>query len=213
MNEYKKAESFYLESIQIRQNVLGKEHPDLAGNYFDLANLYWNTKQPQKAKDLYSEAFQLQTMQLKKIFQFTSEMEKQSYLKIMSEDNNGYLSFNTANFSNSNNGFTYSVSLSNRQLILASSQQLRNTIYNTGDTNIQNKYGNWINLREQLSFWYAKPVAERPDYVKDLEEQANTLEKELTRRSSTFKKSKSKMMLHGKTFNNILNPMKLPLNL
>jgi hypothetical protein len=48
------------------------------------------------------------------------------------------------------------------------------------------KYNAWIDLRELLSFWYTKPVTGRPDYVKDLEVQANTLEKEFTRLSSAF---------------------------
>ena len=43
-----------------------------------------------------------------------------------------------------------------------------------------------MEVREQLAYWYAKPITERPDYVKDLEAQANTLEKELTRLSSSF---------------------------
>ncbi len=48
-----------------------------------------------------------------------------------------------------------------------------------------------MEVRKQLAFWYAKPIAERPAYVKDLEEQANTLEKELTRLSSAFKKEQA----------------------
>ena len=49
-------------------------------------------------------------------------------------------------------GFTYDASLTNRNLILSSLQQLRNVIYNTTDTSIKNKYNNWINLRATTFF-------------------------------------------------------------
>ena len=74
------------------------------------------------------------------------------------------------------------------------------------DTSIKNKYNKWIVARQQLSFWYSKPISERPDYVKDLEDQANTLEKELTRLSSTFKNQQSKNNITWQTIQQNLKP-------
>ena len=145
-------------------------------------------KEPEKAKTLYTEAFQSQTIQLNKLFQFTNEAEKQSYLKKTENLENYLLSFNKSIYPRSYPTLCYDASLSNRNLILTSSQQLRNEIYNSSDTRIKKQYNTWINLREQLAFWYAKPITERAAYVKDIELQADSLEKELTRLSSDFKK-------------------------
>ena len=190
LHEYKKAESLYLEAKKIRESIYGKEHIDYYTNCLDLANLYRIIKRPEEAYNLYAEAYISQTTRLKNIFQFTSEAEKQSYLKKNANFTDYFFSFFTSAYTDANQ-LSYDVSLSNRNLILSSSQQLRAGVYNAIDTSIKNKYNSWIDLREQLAFWYTKPVAERPDYVKDLEEQANTLEKELTRISSAFQKQQA----------------------
>src|SRR5258706_2513925 len=153
----------------------------------NLANLYWAMEKTEQVNKFYSAAFQSQNIQVKKVFQFTSEVEKQSYLKKITDLKNYFLSFNTVASPKSTQGFTYNVSLSYRNLILSSSQQLLQSIYNTTDTSVKNKYDKWIDDRQQLSIWYSKPISDRPDYGKNLEEQANTLEKELTRISSAFK--------------------------
>ncbi|MEP6513035.1 MAG: CHAT domain-containing tetratricopeptide repeat protein, partial [Parafilimonas sp.] len=180
LGQYGKAEPLYLEAKQIRKKVLGKDHPLYAESCLNLANLYASLKQSQKAYNFYAESFKSQNTQINKIFQFTSEAEKQSYLKRIPDFENYFLSFDITN-SHPAEGFTYDVSLFHRILILSSSQQLRQAIYNITDTSVQKKYNTWIEIRKQLSFWYAKPIAERPDYAGDLEEQTNTLEKELTR--------------------------------
>ena len=49
-------------------------------------------------------------------------------------------------------------------------------------------------------------MAERPDYVKDLEEQANTLEKELTRNSSAFQKQQAQNDITWQSIQQNLKP-------
>ncbi len=196
--EYEKAISLLLEAKEIREKTLGKAHPDYIETCINLANLYFKLKEAEKANELYSEAYQSQSIALKKIFQFTSEAEQQSYLKKIANFQNYFLSF-TSVYPNSDANFMYDVSLSNRNTILSSSKQLRKVVYNLSDTISKNKYNNWINLREQLAFWYSKPVAEQPDYIKDLEEQSNTLEKELTRISSAFQQEQQQGDVTWKT--------------
>ena len=187
MGQYQKAEPLLLEAKQISERVLGKEHSDYYESCKELANLYRNMKKPEKAKELYAEAFTAQQVQLKSIFRFTSEPEKQDYLRKVGDFEGYYLSFEKSATAYSDHGFSYDLSLSQRNLILSSSQQLRQTVYNATDTSIKNQYKAWMEVRVQLAYWYAKPIAERPDYVKNLEVQANTLEKELTRLSSSFR--------------------------
>ena len=204
--QYQKAESLLTEAKQISEKALGKEHTVTIHSDMSLANICWNTLQVEKANNYYLEAFQSENNQIKKILAFTSENEKQSYLKTISDLYNNYYSFALANRVQLRKNAAYNVSLSHRNLILASSQQLRQSINNSTDTSIKNKYNKWIVARQQLSFWYSKPISERPDYVKDLEDQANTLEKELTRLSSTFKNQQSKNNITWQTIQQNLKP-------
>ena len=191
VNQYQKAEPLLLKAKQIRAQVLGKEHQLYTKTCIDLADLYRNMNEPEKAKAFYVDAFNSQNIQLKKVFQFTSEAEKQAYVKKMANFQNHLFSFYSSANGRSSHGFSYNVSLSNRNLILSSTQQLRQAIYNTSDTLIKDKYNAWIEEREQLAYWYSRPIANRPEYLKDLEAQANTLEKELALLSATFKKEQA----------------------
>ncbi len=204
IGQYKKAKPLLLVTKQIRKKTLGEDHPDYANCCNILGSVYWNLKDYKKALDFYTETFTMDLKGVKKFFQFTSETEKQSYLKNIAHHELFFLSFNTSTSSPSLQGFAYNVSLYSRNLILSSSQQLRNTIYNSTDTSIKNKYNSWISSREQISFWNAKPIADRPAYVKILEEQANTLEKELTRLSSDFRKDQSNNEITWKNIQQIL---------
>ena len=54
--QYEKAEPLYLESMQVLEKAVGKEHPDYAGACNNLAILYKNKKQYEKAELLYLQA-------------------------------------------------------------------------------------------------------------------------------------------------------------
>ncbi len=198
IGDYKKAESLFIETLSIREKALGKEHPDYSYTINKLADLYWCVGQYPKAESYYLQTMQLKQARIRKIFQFTSETEKQSYLQDAVNQSENYLSYTTTNNAGSFLGNTYDFTLSNRQLILNSSRHLRNTVFNSTDTSVRNKYDRWISDREQISFWYAKPVANRPEFLKDLEEKANVLEKELTRLSADFSREKSGMEITWK---------------
>ncbi|HMU46775.1 MAG TPA: CHAT domain-containing protein [Chitinophagaceae bacterium] len=188
MQQYDVAEPLFIEAKEIQQKILGKEHSDYIKTCSNLGNLYWNIKNNKQAQEYFNESVFMLRSKLKKIFQFTSEIEKQTYLMKYSGYEDSYLSFNKDAEHDVQKGDIFNIVLWRRNLILASSQHLRQIIYNAGDTGLKNRYDQWVNTREQLSFWYTKPVAERPLNFKDLEDRANTIEKELTRISSDFKK-------------------------
>jgi CHAT domain-containing protein len=204
--QYEKAEPLYLEAKQIREKMLGPEHPDYTKSCIALGNLYWDMKKPEKANEFYIEAFESQNIQINKIFRFTSEAEQQFYLKTNTDLENYILSFNKSTYPHSGQELSYDISLCSRNLILSSSLQLRQIVYEADDTSIQTKYNIWINLREQLAFWYAKPVTQRTAYVKDLEQQTDSLEKELTRISLGFEKEEIKNKASRKNIQQALKP-------
>lgn len=188
MGEFNKAAALHLQAKEIREKALGKEHPDYVESCINLANLDWSLKKFEDAGSIYKEAFSSQQAQIKKIFQFTTEPEKQSYLKKVGEFKDYFLSYSSDKEAKTEPGYAYAVSLANRNLTLSSLTLQRESIYNTNDTALSNAYNNWISVREQLAFWYTKPVGQRKEQVTQLEQKANLLEKQLTRTSEQFRK-------------------------
>jgi len=203
---YNKAEPLYLEAKAIRERLLGKQHPAYAQSCQNLAILYWNLNMPGKANELFTEALEIQKYQTSRIFNFTSEIEKQAYLKKVANLNNVYLSFITSALDNDDKGNVYDISLFNRNLILSSSKLLRQEIYSSADSSLKRKFNEWIKLREQIAFWHTKPLAKRPSYLANLESQVNVLEKELTRLSAEFKKDQKQSSITWEDIKDQLKP-------
>jgi len=109
------------------------EHPFYISNSDEMVRLYRNTYEVAKADQLIQETSRLKFRQLNKVFQFTSEAEKNQYLKNINGAGDEYLSFYFKYFPHSNAGQPYDISISNRNLILGSIQQTRQAIYSSAD--------------------------------------------------------------------------------
>ena len=82
MGKYKESGIIFLQARQMWEKKLGKEHPYYIANSDELARVYWNTNETEKANELFTEVSAAKYSQLNKIFQFTNESEKELYLKI-----------------------------------------------------------------------------------------------------------------------------------
>ncbi|MBL7723271.1 MAG: CHAT domain-containing protein [Chitinophagaceae bacterium] len=204
--QYAKAESMLLDAYERETNLYGKEYSLHTTICFNLSKVYWNLNNSEKANFFISEVFLSQSNQTKKIFQFTNESEKQSYLKNIAFYKSYFFSYGVYADARINQQNLYDVSLNNRNMTLSSSQQLRLAFYNTKDTSIKNKYDLWIDTREQLAFWYTKPINKRSVHVKDLQNRADNLEKELTRISSDFREQHQKQEIIWKNIQQSLKP-------
>ena len=61
---YAEAEPLYLQALQIREQLLGPEHPDVATSLNGLANLYRNQGKDTQAEPLYLRALHIQEQML-----------------------------------------------------------------------------------------------------------------------------------------------------
>ena len=198
------AEQLFLEAQLIFENSLGKTSQDYINNTTDLAMLYWGLNNYKKANEYFAKAVKARDNNLKYIFRFASEKEKANYLKDFTDLDQKVASFALATNSLNKQGFLYNLSMSNRNAILSSSQQLRQTIINSGNITLLEKYDEWIHTREQLVFWLSKPVEERLKRDSILEAKSNTLEQELTRSSADFKRQQQE--INWKTVQQSLKP-------
>ncbi len=187
-NQYAKAKPLFMEAREIFHKTVGRERIEYIASCHNLADLYWNLNELQQANTFFTEAYTTQYMAIRKVFQFTSESDKWLYSKTNANFEKRILSFNVQINSPFNRKALYNISISGRNLILSSSLQLRNTIFSGNDTVLINKYNNWINLKEEISFLRTRQPVEEAEQSKNLEESANSLEKELIRLSSAFRK-------------------------
>jgi CHAT domain-containing protein len=187
-SQYNLAKELFLASKNLTENIYGNEHIKYAIAYKNLAEVDWKLGNNDSAYQNYITALTIQNNELKKVFQFTSEEEKQYYLQKVSDFQNSFLSFSMSSLSPAKQGLAYTTSFTNRNLTLESSQQLRTRIFELNDTTMENRYNKWIDIRKQLSVWYSKPKSQRPGNIKAIEEEAGILEKKIVNLLNTGSK-------------------------
>ena len=64
MGEYSKALSYYEKSLEIKQQSLPPNHPDLAGSYMNIGNVYDNMGEYSKALSYYEKSLEIKQQSL-----------------------------------------------------------------------------------------------------------------------------------------------------
>jgi CHAT domain-containing protein/Flp pilus assembly protein TadD len=205
MGQLEKAEPIYIESRTISENLMGKDHPAYLTSCNNMAYYYWCKKDYKKAYDLYLESFNRRNDLLKKIFKFTSEQEQMQFMKKHNDYNEYVYSFIHSASDPSFYPEVYSFLIKSKEMSLSSVQQVRSSVYYSGDTAANQLFKKWLDNRQQLSFWRLKPSAERPEKLSQFEEEVNSQEKELTRISATFKNELEKKEVTWKNIQQSLN--------
>ncbi len=180
-NNLPKAEKYFLDARVIWKNSVGTDHPLYNQNTAELARLNWKKGNKAAADKFFVESFNKQKSQLDKIFRFTSEVEKQQYLDNITGSTDEYFSFHQQQMPRTKAGNIYTTSLMNRNLVLSSSQQLRERVNASDDETMQAKYDEWIIARQKLARFYSTPGNVDSTEVANLESRATVLEKDLTR--------------------------------
>lgn len=200
------AEKLSLEALQNLEENLGREniaYPLFCNN---MGLIFQEKKRDRMADSLFHESFAASRKRMEKVFRFTSEYEKQSYLQTLSGDKDIYFTFRYDRLSPAEAGEAYDRNIYFRNLILSSIQQLNKNIYENADPAIAAKYDEWKLIRQQLAFWLIKPETEQHEEKIKLEEKSNSLEKELTLLSSEFKKQQDKDHIDWKKIRSSLGP-------
>ena len=188
---YSKAEPLFLQSLAITKTSFGDEHPDYALNLINLGILYFKENSYLKAEQTLFQARDIYINTIEKNKNFLSEEEIEKYT--ISVFYNFEICQNFClNYFNQNptiSAEALTTELFVKGTLLKSGIQLRQNILSSGDTAANNIFNEWINLRKELAHQYSKPVSEQRE-VKEKEENANELEKQLTRISADFRKQK-----------------------
>lgn len=189
---YSKAEPLYVQAKNITKKVLGEAHPLYFNLLNNLAFLYTDRGMHNQAETLMIAATNQRIETLRNIFAVLSEEEKENYLN------------NTLSLISNNNSFLFTLKdqtpalvLNNvnlllyvKSLILSSTQQLHSTVRTSNDSSIIATYKRWQKQKEVLARQYALPVDYRLNNLDSIQVIAESLEKELTQKSSTLRNHK-----------------------
>ncbi len=181
MENYKKAEALNLEAKAIREKVLGKKHPDYVYSLSNLAIITWASSDFNSAKSYLLEASEIEKSLLVKATQYLSERELTLYTTKFVDALNRNFSF--VQIQPDISTTCYDNTLFYKGFLLNAVDQV-NKLALTDSASTENYY-QLKSYHRRLAAEYAKPIAQRKN-VAELEEKANTLEKELTRTVAGF---------------------------
>lgn len=182
MGRYEKAELLYLQAKVIWQKVRGKEHPDYATSLDNLAVLYLKMGLFKEPVELYKELAPLNQSLLLKSSSHLSESELNNYAETFSLNQDQLLSFTGIAPTQTVclPPLAYSNTLFYKGFLLNTANQVKRLAL--ADSVSTEKYYTLKGYRRRLAAQYAQPIADRDSIlITDLEEKANTLEKELVR--------------------------------
>jgi len=183
MGAYEKAEPLFLEAKAIREKNLGKEHPDYAMSLLALFKLYETQNRVTDFEPLLKDYAELRQSLLSKSATFLSERELAAYAASFQQDGNRLFALLYARLAKNKPTskfpqWCFDHVLFQKGFLLGISSRL-NTLASfspaSQELNLRLK-----SYRRRLAAQYAKPIAERKN-VPELEEKANTLEKEFAR--------------------------------
>ena len=189
MDQYKKAEPMYFQATEIWKITVGENHPYYITTLANLASMYVRMGQFQKAEPLILETTRIELENLKKTFSILSEKEKGDYLVnniSLSQKNINFL-FNYRNASSPILISNFNLQIFFKSLSLADTRNMLESVNRSNDSGIQKIFKEWQGNKSILAKQYSIPIDKRMLKLDSIEAKAETLEKELTRRSSEFR--------------------------
>ena len=199
VGEYEQARSCIERVVAIRRETLNDQHPNYAFSRYAQAVLYHTLGDSERAEPIFREVMQRYTRQLQEYFPALSEKEKSAFYRRVEPVLQAVQNFiidrviNQAPAPTETNQALlsdfYNLQLLTKAILLNASSQIKAAISNSNDEALIARYRQWVSTKETLVRLYALPPSEwkqQQGRVRSLEKRANTLEKELSLRSTTF---------------------------
>lgn len=199
------AEYFFLQVLQLNEEIYGKEHPEYKKTCFNLGNFYWETGRTQDAIRYFELGMTSTKQQLQGSFNFSSEEEKIKLMTINAFDKNKFYSF-ICESAQDHSGELFDYLLYSKGLLLNSLKQTSESIFSSNDTLLIRLFRHWQNSKNQIAFWYSKPAAQRMINLDSLNKLSEQQEKQLVRLSTAFKNNNEAATVGWKQIQEQLKP-------
>ncbi len=205
---YSEAKELYERALALRRESLGPSHPLTVDTENDLALLYVQLKEYDKASASLLSSSRIAVSNMLTNLAVLSEKEKAKYLDYnfsILESNYSFLyNYSGAPEEVINNCFD--LLLAFKSLSLADTRNMLDRVRNSRDTVITRLLQEWQTRKMMLAHQYSLPVESRMQGLEQVEAKAEEMEKELNRRSSVFRTQQSSLQVNMKQVQDKLEP-------
>ena len=200
------------------ETTFGTNHPDYLAVNESLAVLSWNEGNVALAQSEFVEVCNANLDMIEKFFPSMSENEKS---KFWGKTQNTFLKFYAFVADNYQDypdlvKEMYNVQLATKGILLNSTSKVRQAILSSDDQALKKEYTDWISTKEHLAIAYSMSKAQLSEQkvnVDSLEQKANTLEKNLGKKSNEFASAQSLRNVTVKDVTNKLVPTEVAIEI
>src|SRR3989339_751774 len=194
---YNEAEYLFKKALEMYRRLFKSDHPNLAISIYNIAYFYYERNNYSDAEPFFIEALNDYKKYFLNNVSFLSEKEIEQFWITVNYNFTFFNSFVTKYYKTKPeiSCQAYDNCLFTKALLLNATKKVRERILNSGDKELIEKYNDWISKKEVLAKYYSltKQEIENSGVKLDsLENVANELEKELSRRSELFAKEYEK---------------------
>ena len=206
---YVQAEQYLLEALKIKKSVLGENHSDYATS-FNLGILYSYNGDYAKAEQYYFNAQKIRKSDFLQSLDYMSEQQRELYWStIKSAYEYAYPTFAYIYKKEkpSISTFAYDNELFTKGLLLASSDKVRRSTLESGDTILIHRWKELTTKKQQITIFEEKDP--QSPYLAELRTEAERLEKEVTHSSSVFRQNREQWQITWESVRNHLDKKQL----
>ena len=207
IGNYAKAETYSLESLRIRKSVLGENHPDYVESLYNLGHLYCYMNDPAKAEPYYLETSRIKKELFLSSINFMIEKQREQYWNTMQQ----YFSvippwFSYAYYPQkpSISTFAYNNELFIKGLLLNSSESVKRSILESGDTTLIKQWSELTTKKQEIQVLQEKNS--QSNCLTLLQEEAEQLEKQITASSAAYRENQAMWQITWDSVRNHLSP-------
>jgi len=188
---YAEAEPLLQQALQIREEVLGTNHPMYVQSQEDMAILHWKQKDITKSISLYKTVMERTLDFINSYFAPMSEAEKTRYWDMLAPRFQRFYNF-ALDAASSDKGILkdmFEYRTATKGILLSSTRKISESISNSGSQQLIDDYTNWIDHKEQLTKLYAyskQDLKEQAVNIDSLEANVNSMEKKISKNSKEF---------------------------
>ena len=211
LDKIPEAESYFEKSISVYGNIFGENHPDYVNATSKLAQIQFIKGDLKKAIGTLEETTDKYLNFTKLHFPTLSFREKSKYWNKINGDFEFYNTLAMKLYADKPSvvSSVYNNTINTKALLLSSTIRMKHRIISSGDTNLINKFNQWIDLKESLTSaisFNSQQQQEMGINVKEMEKQLESLEKELSEKSEDFAENELSKVITWKDVRNALKP-------
>ncbi len=174
-------------SAAIRASKLGKKHPKYVESMQKIGEFQWEQKQLKEARQTFGEVFANYYFQINSFFPVLTEEEKSKFyytnIKPSFEKFNSF-ALTARQQDPTILGEVFNHQINTKAAIMYATEKVKQSIQSSNDTVLIRGFDRWQALKEQIAKLYSQ--SQSPATLDSMQQEADAIEKEITRRSATF---------------------------